>query len=200
MISSLISGINFISLGTLFILVFLASFGFPGELVWIVYSGALANNLWELGLVILTTAVASVIGDLTAYELARKFSAALYQRLIKFKFFRNGHPKVRDLFKIHGFLLVFYTRCVMPGLGTVVNYISGFEKLNRRKFILAVVFGEILYSVMCTVLGFVFKETWNDLTNVIGDILVTLVLIVIIIFLIRMSMTKRRNKQLSKFV
>ena len=177
--------INLISLGVLFILIFLASLGLPGALVWMVSSGALANNFWELISVMLTAALAAIIGDLTAYGLAKKFSSALSRQFIKFRYFRNGEIKARELFKRYGFSLIFFTRFAITGLCHAVSYVSGFEMLDRKKFLVPVVLGEMLYGAIYPLIGFIFKETWNDFANVIGDVLVIAVLIIVIIFLIK---------------
>lgn len=190
--------INLITLGILFILAFLASLGAPGALVWMLYSGALANSFLELIPVILTTAAAAILGDIVAYELAKRFSLALPSRLMKFKFYKSSEIKARELFQKSGFFVVFLTRFAFTGLGAVVNYISGFEKIKRKKFLIAVVSGEIIYGIIYPLMGFIFKETWNDLVNVIGDIIVILVSIIIAMFLVAAYM-KKRKKIVRKF-
>ena len=184
MINSAISGLNLINLSIILIWTFLASLGVPGGLVWIISSGALANNIMELIIIMIVSAIGSIVGDLTAYEVARRYSSPLYTGLSKLKFFRNGESKSRVLFKRYGFSLIFFSRFAITGLCVAVSYISGFEKLNRKKFISAVVFGELLYGLIYPLMGFVFKETWIDLASVIQDVLVIAVLIIItLIFL-----------------
>ena len=191
----IISGIGLLNLGVLFILAFLASFGVPGALPWMMYSGALADSFLALMQVIVITAVAAILGDVTAYELSKRCSLLLSTRLNKYKFFRNGEGRARELLKKYGSFVIFFTRFAFTGLGAVVNYLSGFEKLSRKKFITAVISGEIIYGIMYPLMGFAFKETWNDLANVIRDVFVVAALIIIIL-LFSSSLIKKHKKLL----
>lgn len=198
MIELLISGINLVNLSILFIWIFITSLGVPGGVVAMVSSGALANSFIELIPVILITVSAAILGDITAYELARKFSLRLSKKLIKFKFFKNNEIKSRDLLKKHEFSFVFFTRFALIGLCAVVSYISGFERLNRKKFYMAVISGEIIYASLYPIIGFIFKETWNDLVNIIQDILIIVVLIVVAGFLFIITKRKDTTKNSSR--
>ena len=142
---------------------------------------------------------ASIIGDLTAYELGRKFSLALSARLIKFNFFKNSYAKAKEMLKKYIFSLVFFSRFALTGICTPVSYIGGFEKLDRKKYFVAVVFGEILYGIIYPTIGFAFKETWNDLAGIIGDVAVVAVLIVMVAFLLAIFVIKRHNSHKNNF-
>ncbi|VVB78170.1 SNARE associated Golgi protein [uncultured archaeon] len=194
MVFPIILGVNIINLGLVLVWVFGSSLGVPGALFVLVSSGALAGSIWELMAIILTAIIGAVIGDIFAYEIARKFLSRLLIKLQKFKFFRNNELRARSLFKKYAFSSVFFTRFALTGLGAPVSYISGFEKLKRRKYILAVICGEILYGSIYPILGFIFKQTWNDISSMIQDFFIILVLIVIVIFLIVNYMRKRKNK------
>ena len=193
---SFFSGINLSNLSLLFIWALISSFGIPGALVAEIGAGALSNNLLDIFFVILTVAVGSILGDIFAYEIARKFSPYLSKKLSKFKFFREGEPEARQILKKYEFLSVFLTRFIFTGLDSVVNYIGGFEKINRKKFILAVIPGEILYASIYTILGFFFKEIFIDLSNVIEDTITSAVLILIVGLLVYVYLKKRKKRKL----
>ena len=193
-IGPLASGVNSINLIVLFIWNFLGSLGLPAGPAAIISAAAISNSTWEITLVLLTTIVSSILGDIAAYELARKFSAVLLIRLRKFKFFRNSESKSSALFKKSEFFIIFFTRFIFIGLCSPVSYISGFGKVGRKKFVAAVVSGEIIYGVGYTLMGLAFKETWNDLASVIGDAVVAAALILIVAFLLTIAVIKRRNR------
>lgn len=86
MIELFISGINLVNLGVIFIWIFITSLGVPGGAVMMVSSGALANSFIELIPIIFITISAAILGDITAYELARKFSNKLRNKLKNFFF------------------------------------------------------------------------------------------------------------------
>lgn len=201
MISSLVSGITLINLGILFIYTFLASLGLPGDTFWIIYAAAFANNFGQLMPIMAITAAAAILGDIAAYELAKKFSLVLPKKLVRFDFFKNGEARARKLFKKFEFSLIFFSRFAFTALGAPVSYISGFEKLDRKKFLAAVISGEIIYASIYSTMGFMFKETWNDLASVIGGVLAILVLMILVIFLIVMiDGFKRRKKSAENFI
>jgi membrane protein DedA with SNARE-associated domain len=195
---SLISGISIINLLSVFLWVALSSLGIPGALIFLISSGALANNFLELILIIIFAVFGGIIGDIFAYELARRLLSRLSVKLQKFKFYRDNEEKARNTLQNYEFSFVFFTRFALSGLGAVVSYISGFEKINRKKFILAVILGEIIYGTMYPLLGFFFKQTWNDLSSLVQDALIILTLIIIVVFLIVNHIRrKRRNKNAS---
>ena len=192
---SIISGINPINLAVLFIFVFFSSFGFPGGLVAMISSGAIAGSFWDILIIIIIAAIAAILGDILAYELARKFSTFIKKRLQKYKFYLKGEIRARSLIGKYEFFSVFITRFLLTGLCAITSYISGFEKLNRKKYLLAVISGEILYAIIYTILGYIFRLAWNDLITFLDNIVIITILIaaavvlVIVIYRIR----KRRK-------
>jgi membrane protein DedA with SNARE-associated domain len=185
MITPLLSATNIFNSIIIFIWTFFSSFGLYGGGVLLISSGAFANSLRDLIIIILFGGVAAILGDIAAYELARKFSPHFTRLLSKFKFFRKGEVKARELLEGSQFLWVFFTRFALVALGPVVTYISGFEKMKRKKYLAAVISGEIIYAILFPTLGYVFKETWNDLNNIITDFVVLAILIVVAAYLIR---------------
>jgi len=95
-------------------------------------SGALANSFTDLFYLMIVAIVAAILGDIIAYELARRFSIALGKQLNKFKFFINNELKATQYLAKYEFFAVFLTRFLLTGLGAITSYISGFEKLNRK--------------------------------------------------------------------
>jgi len=193
MIDLTILGINWINLGILFLWTFITCFGVPGALVLLVSSGAVANSFFELIPIILVGALAAILGDITAYELARRFSLGVNTRLKKYKFYINGETRARELLKKYEFFSVFITRFGLTELCAAMSYISGFEKLNRKKLILAVIFGELIYVSMYPIIGFIFKETWNDLIKVVQDVFYVIILILIVLILLKIILDRRRK-------
>jgi len=178
-----------------FLWTFGSSLGFPGALVFLVAAGAMAGSLNELLLIILVGFVAAVLGDITAYTIARKASPTLSLWLKQLRFFMEGEKEAKEILKKYGFYSVFLTRFALMSLCAVVSYLAGFEKLNRRTFILGVVSGEILYACIFPIIGFVFKETWGDIVGIISDASLTLVLVVLVIFLVGVLYRKNKNKK-----
>jgi membrane-associated protein len=200
MVFPIVYGLNLISLGAVFIWVFIACLGVPGALFFLISFGALASSVWELVVIIIVAVIAAILGDIFAYELARKFLSRLSTKLRKFSFFRDNEVRSQNTLKRYAFSFVFFTRFALTGLGAAVSYVSGFEKMERRKFILAVVLGEILYGSIYPILGYIFKQAWADFSNLVQDSLIAIVLIIVVIYLIQDLIKKRKIKKESNSI
>jgi membrane protein DedA with SNARE-associated domain len=186
-----ISGI--VSLVILFFWVFSSSLGIPGGAITIIAYGSLSGDLPSLGLVILVSFIAAVIGDIFAYGLARKFSETFIKRLRTFRFFRDNEFKSRGLLNKNVFWIIFLTRFLISDLCAIVSYICGLEKINRKKFISAVLAGEFLFAVIYSVIGFIAGEVLNSLLKAMSYVVLAIVLILALIYIIR-YLLKRKNR------
>lgn len=197
MIELFSAGIPATYLGILFFFICLGSFGFPGGTVWMLAFGALASTIPELLLVMLVVASAAMLGDITAYEIARKFSLVLTKQLMRIKFYRQNITRTNELFERSAFAAVFITRFLLLALGAVVSYLAGFQRMDRKRYVTAVVSGETLYGIIYPAIGFAFKETWNDVYNVLNNATLVLVFLVLAVLLIRF-VRKRRAETLQR--
>jgi membrane protein DedA with SNARE-associated domain len=193
-IVSIISGFSIVNLGLLFLFVFLSSIGPPTGIVAMVSSGAISNNFGTVIVLMIIAAVAAIAGDIIAYEFARRFSF-LREKLQKYRFYAKGEAKARILLKKYEFFSVFITRFFLTGLCAPISYISGFEKLSRKKYLLAVVSGEILNAIIYTLLGYAFKLAWNNLVEVLENFIaaITILAIVAILFAIIVPYIRRKR-------
>jgi membrane protein DedA with SNARE-associated domain len=185
MILSAIFGTTIINLVVLFVVVFFCAFGIPGGGVWLVASGAVANTTSELALVMIVGVSAAILGDFSAYLIARKFSFRFQDWLRRFKFYSKNEDEVKTKFNQSEFFILFLSRFLVQGVCAVATYISGFLRLKIRKFLMAIVPGEIIYGTTFPLLGFIFKETWKDYTNVFSDVTALLLLLIVAYFLTR---------------
>ncbi len=185
MILSVLFGTTTTNLVVLFVVVFFCAFGVPGGVIWLVATGAAANTPSELAVVMLVGSSAAILGDFSAYMLARKFSLRLQRWLERFRFYRKNEPRVKSGFEKSEFFILFFSRFLIQSLCAAATYVSGFLRLKKRKFLAAIVPGEIIYGCAFSLLGFFFEETWKDYTTLIGDIVTLLFLAVVVFFLIR---------------
>jgi membrane protein DedA with SNARE-associated domain len=187
MILSAIFGTTIINLVVLFVVVFFCAFGSSGGSIWLVASGAVANTTSELFLVMIVGSSAAILGDFSAYMLARKFSIRLQDWLRKFKFYSRNEAEVKSRFNQSEFFILFFSRFLVQEICAAATYVSGFLRLRIRRFLIAIVPGEIIYGTAFPLIGFIFKETWKDYTNIFGDVTALLLLLVIAYFLVRWS-------------
>ena len=184
MITTLL-GLNLINLLLLFLWVFADSWGIPGASILIIATASLARNIPSLLLVIGIVYLAAVIGDITTYSFARIISRPLLKRLQRFSFFRNGEPKARRLLVKYEFMIIFLSRFTMGSLCPIMNYIAGIEKVNRGKFILAVLSGELLYAIFFSLMGYAFGEIANTLLGTANYLILTVVLVIVGLWIVK---------------
>ncbi len=188
--------VNWLQLIVVFFWTVLTSLGLPGALTFMVSLGALADNVSQLVPIMIVGALAAIIGDILAYSIARKYLTRLSGPLHKFRFFRENENKVAEKLRKYEFFAVFITRFGTTELCAPTSYISGFEKLNRKKFISAAILGEMVYATVYPIIGFMFKETWADLIGVIGNTFVAIVVAIIAIWLLVRFFVKRKKRKL----
>ncbi len=191
MILSTIANLNIGSAILLFFWVFAGSLGIPGGAITMIAYGSLAGSVSKLILFIIISFVAAVIGDILAYELARRLSNKLRNKLRNFSFFRNNEPKVRSLLNKYGFYIIFFTRFGLVNLCAVTSYVSGLEKINRKKFIFAVISGEFLFAIIYPLMGYTLGEIFSNLINAINYFVVGILLFILVIYLIWSNFYKK---------
>ncbi len=168
---------------TLFFIIVAGSFAIiPGMTLLISSYASVLTTVPRLFLFILLVFAASIIGDIGTYFIAKRFSVSVINYLKRYKWFAKNEGKARSSVRNYGFYFVFVTRFISGGLGPVVNYISGFERLNSKKFILAVLLGEAVYALLFCSIGYIFKDTWAELVSFLQYSFVAILLIVIALY------------------
>lgn len=182
------------SLLSLFFLTIAASWIIiPAMGVILVSFGAAAANFHDLVNLILLIYFATLIGDLTVYFVARRFSKNVLGFLRRFKWFSKNEKSVRPLIRKYGFYLVFVSRFLNTEVCLVANYIAGFEKIDYRKFASAVVIGELIYAITYASFGYFFKDSWNYLLGVVQNFSWVIISGLIGIYLIYRIIKKMRK-------
>lgn len=183
------------SYGGLFLLAFASSVVPVPEIELLVASfAAFATSVDGLIYLILLVLAATVLGDLSAYFITRRFSDKLEKWMKKFRWYSKHEEKYRAKFNEYGFIFVFLTRFLITGAGLVVNYVSGFEKMDKKKFISAVILGQLVAALLYTLIGYIFKDTWTEFLNFVQSSFLAFFAFLIFIFLAYMAV-KSYNKR-----
>jgi len=180
---------------TLFFWVLTGSLGVPSSTIGIVLFSSLADKLYELIPIIIVVYIAVVTGDIIAYELASFFSKKFRKKLRRLSFFRDNEKKVKKLLQNYAFSIIFFTRFAFTGLCQVTSYVSGFEKINRKKFITAVLMGEILFAIIYSLIGFFVGGALILLIKTVNRLAIAILLLLIAIYLTFYQVRKMRKKK-----
>lgn len=170
----------------------LAQLGIPvGIMFFIMFAGALTTNFVDLLPTFLIVLAGEVIGDLSAYHIGKNLShLSAIQKIFQKPHINYLMQKSGNFLKKHGDSSVFITRFVVFGLGPYLNYLVGLQRYSIKKFILAVIAGEILYATELLLLGYIFKDTFEDIVIIISNFSTLIILGLILYFLSKKSFRK----------
>ena len=124
-------------------------------------------RLWE---VIAVASTAAVLGDQIGYGAARWGGRRLVARITR-KI--GGAAKIRTveaLAKRWGGPGIFFSRWLVTSLGPWLNVTSGIAEYPWRRFILWVVLGDVLWVVLNVMLGYIFSDRVQAITEVFGNL------------------------------
>lgn len=186
------TGISVLGLITIFLLQIAGSFGFPGGSLTLIAFASSITNLSSLLVFTIVVFIAAALGDIAAYEVAKFFSEEFRWKLRKFSFFKDNEEKARKLLKEHEFSIVFWTRWLFFALCAVVSYVAGFEEIDRKKYIFAVLIGEFLYALVHSLAGYFLGEVINNLISTVTDFTLLLASLVVVVYLINYMRKKRK--------
>jgi membrane protein DedA with SNARE-associated domain len=173
------------SLPLLFALTIAASYVIIPIMGWIIVSfGANTSNLSDLIILILVVYSATLIGDISIYFIAKYFSKRVLKFVRRFKWYKKHEKRYKKLLNKYGFWIVFVSRFLVSEVCLVVNYISGFERFNSKKFISAVILGELVFSVLYVLFGYLFKDTWTYLLGLVQNSIRIILLILIALYIL----------------
>jgi membrane protein DedA with SNARE-associated domain len=184
------------SLPLLFAITIAASYIIIPAIGWIIVSfGANAPNVMGLVTLFLIIYAATLIGDISVYFVARYFSKRVLKFMKKFNWYKKSEKRSKRLLNKYGFYIVFVSRFLVSEIPLVINYIAGFEKFNKRKFILAVILGEFIYAASYTAFGYIFKDTWTYLLGLITSSIRTVLLVILALYIIYRIIKLTRDRK-----
>jgi len=123
-----------------------------------------------------------VLGDIATYVTASHLEKVFTEKLRKYEKIEKKLESGKYLFNKYGALGIFLGRFVLLGTGAPLNYISGFSKYSFRKFLAYSASGEFLYVSIYAYIGFIFKDSWVSLFDMIIEFPYIILLILLVIF------------------
>ena len=182
----------------LLIVPFLGQIGLPlGGMFFILYAGSQVNSPTDFLIFFLIVWLSEMIGDVGSYVIGRKlYDTAFVKKILLKKKIKSMFEKSRSFFDKHGNISVFFSRFAVTAVGPYLNYIAGLEAYDFGKFLLYVTFGEVLYAFELLLLGYLFKETFDEIIVLFTD-LSLLVIVGIVLLWIGRTIFKKIAKRLS---
>ncbi len=167
----------------LFIIALISPFGIPlGATFVIIAAGSLSVTIEDYFFIVTLIFFGLVVGDIATYVTASHFEKGFTEKLLKYEKIEKKYEFGKDLFNKYGALGLFLSRFVLLGFGAPLNYISGFTKYSFRKFLVYSASGEFLYTSIYAYIGFVFKDTWLSLYDMIIEFPYLILLTLLAVF------------------
>lgn len=151
-------------------LTFLAQLGIPvGSSFFLMWYGSTLDTSSSLLMLIPLTACAAILGDMSAFSLGKLFSNKFDEAEKTYSWLAWQIDKSRHMIESYGTWIVWFSRFLVTGLGPIISYLLGSRKFSTLKFFSWVVFGEIIFTAEMLYLGYIFKNTWEDLLDFIAN-------------------------------
>lgn len=165
----------------LIIVFFAASFNImPASSALIAAGSLVAWGRLDYSLIFFFGLAGSVAGDLLAYSLAFIYGQDIlirlgFKRLLK----SNKFQQIVGAFTANSARTIFVSRFFLTSFGPVINLIAGLARTDFKKFIICSLFGQIIYIVLLTGVGYLGAYHWQYISNLYGYLVLGLVLIVV---------------------
>ena len=190
---------KFVNLLIFSLVVYLASFAIPtGALFFILSFSAITISAYEITILIAIIFISTVLGDISTYFFATLFSKKVNKIFNITPWLKKNEEQAHKFIEKYGFYAIFFSRFIFSGIGPILNYYCGIKKYNYKKFILAILGGELIYSIIYVTLGIIFKNFINEILNLINGIFI----LGILGFMIYLTINKIKQelKQYENFI
>ena len=156
----------------LFAVIAISSMGVPFPVtLTLVAAGSFAKQ-GEMRLlpVIVAGSLAAILGDQIGYGLSRWGGRRLIVRISRRVGGEHKIKKAEALTQKWGGVGIFFSRWLVTELGPWLNVTSGIAGYPWRRFIIWDVLGEVLWVVLYVMLGYVFSDRVQYISEILGNL------------------------------
>lgn len=172
MIDLLLSWLTLYGIPALFIILVISAIGapFPVMFVLIAAGSFVAQgemNLWE---VLIFASAGAILGDQIGYAIGRWGGRKLIGRITQRFGGADKIARTEALARRWGGGAIFFSRWLLTPLGPWINLTSGAAAYSWPRFVVWDVVGEVLWVVLYVMLGNVFSDTVEELTDIFSNL------------------------------
>src|SRR5712692_4986624 len=161
----------------------------PGETILLVAGYFASTGEFNIALVMMIAASGAVVGDNIGFAIGHHYGRGFLLRAGRFFFLtpkRFAH--MEDYFATHGNKTILVARFI-TGLRVFAALLAGASKMPWRVFVVYNVAGAILWSVVITMLGYLFGQSLPLLVKWVGRtgtfLLIAAIIVAIIVWRVR---------------
>lgn len=141
----------------------------PGTLLLLVAGSFVEQGEMKLWPVLVLSCAGSVAGDQIGYALGRWGGRKLTRRLSRFVGGEERLKSAEEWLRRREGAGVFLTRWLLTPLGSIVNITAGATRYSWPRFFIYDLLGEALWVALYVLLGEVFSDSVEDVSDTLGD-------------------------------
>lgn len=162
----------------------------PGETVLLLASFLAAQGELDIVYVVVTAALAAIIGNVTGYIIGRKGGRPFIERYGGRLVSPERIDAAEEYFDRHGTKTVFIGRFA-AGVRVFVPLIAGASKMDFGKFLVYTIAAVVMWTIAIGALGFFFGQNWELLGKIVGNF--SVVVLAVVVILIVLYIRRRRR-------
>src|SRR5207253_393196 len=166
----------------------------PGETILLIAGYFASTGEFHLGLVMLIAASGAVIGDNIGFAIGHHYGRTVLLRFGRFVFLTPKRIKrMEKYFESHGNKTILVARFI-TGLRVFAALFAGASRMPWRVFVVYNVAGAVLWSVVITLLGYLFGQSLPLLMKWVGRSGTILLIAAIVLGLIAWRVQRYRKR------
>src|SRR5213593_2427301 len=167
----------------------------PGETILLIAGYFASTGEFHLALVMLVAATGAVIGDNIGFAIGHHYGRAVLLRVGRFVFLTPKRLEhMEKYFERHGNKTILVARFI-TGLRVFAALFAGASKMPWRIFVDYNVAGAILWSVVITMLGYLFGQSLPLLVKWVGRSGTILLIAVLVIGVVAWRIQRHRRRK-----
>lgn len=141
------------------------------------------------------TFLGSIMGDMIGYFLALRYGEEFLNRFVFFRRLMksSSYKKVENYIIDFAPSLIFFSR-FLTELSPVTNILAGLSRVSIRSFLIYASLGEIIYTILYGMTGFLLGSEWQDNISFLFKAGAIILLLGIMVNLIQVLLYKNRVK------
>src|SRR2546423_7214828 len=165
----------------------------PGETILLIAGYFAATGEFHLPLVMLIAATGAVVGDNIGFAIGHHYGRGVLLRFGRFVFLTPKRVRsMEQYFENHGNKTILVARFI-TGLRVFAALFAGASKMPWRVFFIYNVSGAVLWSVVITMLGYLFGQSLPLLVKWVGRTGTILLIVAIILGLVAWRVQRHRK-------
>ena len=169
----------------------------PSDLVVVIGGSLVSTGVINFAPAVLLTTIGSVIGFMILFY----FGSTVDRKVVhsgKYKYIPvDAIEKVELWFKKYGYYVIVANR-FMPGTRSVISFFSGMSSLNIKKTLILATTSALVWNALIIYLGYIFGNNLSVVDKYLStysNIAISITVVVVIIFVIKFYMSRKKNKE-----